>query len=61
MMVRMRRVLRGYRRARCALTVVHVQVPETPGIVVGDAMWVVYSVGKEDVAVSRVPLSALGR
>ena len=30
-------------------------------IVVGDAMWVVYSVGKEDVAVSRVPLSALDR
>ena len=28
-------------------------------LVVGDALWVIYSIGKEDVAVSRVPLSAL--
>jgi len=30
-----------------------------PSAVVGDALWVIYSIGKEDVAVSRVPLSAL--
>jgi hypothetical protein len=29
-------------------------------ILVGDALWVIYSVGKEDVAVSRVPLINLG-
>jgi hypothetical protein len=28
-------------------------------VVVGDALWVIYSVGKEDVAVSRVPLASL--
>jgi hypothetical protein len=28
-------------------------------VVVGDALWVIYSIGKEDVAVSRVPLSSL--
>ncbi len=30
-------------------------------VVVGDALWVIYSIGKEDVAVSRVPLAALPR
>lgn len=28
-------------------------------VVVGDALWVVYSIGKEDVALSRVPLASL--
>jgi hypothetical protein len=29
--------------------------------IVGDALWAIYSIGKEDVAVSRVPLAALPR
>jgi hypothetical protein len=28
-------------------------------VVAHDALWVIYSVGKEDVAVSRIPLSEL--
>lgn len=28
-------------------------------VVVGDALWIMYSVGKEDVAISRVPLASL--
>ena len=31
------------------------------GVVVGDALWVMYSVGKEDIAISRVPLRSLPR
>lgn len=31
------------------------------GCVVGGDLWVLYSVGKEDVAVSRVPIAALGK
>jgi hypothetical protein len=29
-------------------------------VVANDCLWVIYSIGKEDVAVSRIPLSALG-
>jgi len=30
-------------------------------VIVGDALWIIHSIGKEDVAVSRVPLAALSR
>jgi hypothetical protein len=31
------------------------------GTVVGDSLWIMYSVGKEDIEISRVPIAALGR